>query len=235
MQIFYSTEIEGDVITLDAVESGHAIRVLRKKLGDTLSVIDGKGTLYSAEIVDDNHKRCSLRVLSAQEAFARRGYKLHIALAPTKNIDRYEWFLEKATELGCDIFTPLLCSHSERKVVKDERSVKVVVSAVKQSLKADVPLVNTLTSFSDFMKQDFGAAKKFIAHCDDSPEKVLLRDVVAKGDEVVVLIGPEGDFSPAEVATARQKGFVGVSLGECRLRSETAGVYAASLLNIINQ
>ncbi len=235
MQIFYSATIDEDIISLDAIESGHAVRVLRKKLGDMLSVVDGEGTLYSAELIDDNHKRCLLRISSKIENYGKRDYSLHIALAPTKSIDRYEWFLEKSTEIGCDSFTPLLCSRSERKVVKDERCLKVVVSAVKQSLKAFTPRSASLTSFTTFMKQDFAGCKKFIAHCEESSEKVLLRDLVTKGDDVVVLIGPEGDFSPQEVALAREQGFVEVSLGDSRLRSETAGVFVASLLNIVNQ
>ncbi len=235
MQLFYSQNINQDIITLDAIESGHATRVLRKKLGDTLNIIDGNGTLYSAIIIDDNHKKCMLRIASKSENYGARGYNLHIALAPTKSIDRYEWFLEKSTEVGCDSFTPLLCSRSERKVVKDERSLKVIISAVKQSIKAFTPQMASLTPFAEFMKQDFGASKKFIAHCEESSEKVLLRDLVCKGESVVVLIGPEGDFSAQEVALAREKGFVEVSLGDCRLRSETAGVFVASLLNIVNQ
>ncbi|MFI3321373.1 MAG: 16S rRNA (uracil(1498)-N(3))-methyltransferase [Rikenellaceae bacterium] len=234
MQLFYSTQIEEEIITLTEEESAHAIKVLRKQVGDRLNIIDGLGTLYSAELIDCNKRGCRLRTISKISDYGTRNYKLQIAIAPTKNIDRYEWFLEKSTELGCDIFTPLECQRSERRIVKDERGCKIVVGAVKQSLKAAVPQLDSLTPFKKFMDSDFGNAKKFIAHCDESSQKRLLRDMIEKGDNVVVLIGPEGDFSPEEVAMAKEKGFLEVSLGECRLRSETAGVYVATLLNIIN-
>lgn len=235
MQLFYSTAIEQETITLDPTESAHAIKVLRKQIGDTLNVIDGKGTLYSAEIIDDNKNRCVLRIFSKISDYAARPYKLHVAMAPTKNIDRYEWFLEKATEIGCDRFTPLECKHSERRVVKDERSEKIITSAVKQSLKAATPIFDSLTTFKNFVSQDFAGYKKFIAHCDPSSEKHLLRDMVQKGDNILILIGPEGDFSKEEVTEAKARGFGEASLGDSRLRTETAGVFAASLLNIINQ
>ncbi|MFI3315151.1 MAG: 16S rRNA (uracil(1498)-N(3))-methyltransferase [Rikenellaceae bacterium] len=235
MQLFYSQTIDDDMITLSQEESAHAVRVLRKQIGDTLNVIDGKGVLYSAEIVEIDKRECRLKIFSKIADYASRGYKLHIAIAPTKSIDRYEWFLEKATELGCDRFTPLLCDHSERKIIKDERSEKIVIGAVKQSLKAAIPHLDSMTPFKEFVKQDFGDYRKFVAHCDDSPEKVLLRDEIEKGANILVLIGPEGDFSPQEVAMCRENGFVEVSLGESRLRSETAGVFAATLTNINNQ
>ncbi|MEG1648291.1 MAG: 16S rRNA (uracil(1498)-N(3))-methyltransferase [Rikenellaceae bacterium] len=235
MQLFYSTAIEQETITLEPAESAHAIKVLRKQIGDTLNVIDGKGTLYSAEIIDDNKNRCVLRIFSKISDYAARPYKLHVAMAPTKNIDRYEWFLEKATEIGCDRFTPLECQHSERRVIKDERSEKIITSAVKQSLKANTPEFDSLITFKKFIAQDFEGYKKFIAHCDPSEEKFLLRDMVEKGDNVLILIGPEGDFAPEEVIEAKKRGFREASLGDSRLRTETAGVFAATLLNIINQ
>lgn len=235
MQLFYSTLIDEQYITLTEEESAHAIKVLRKQVGDRLNIIDGKGTLYSAEITECNKRACQLRIVSKISDYGTRPYKLHIAIAPTKSIDRYEWFLEKSTELGCDIFTPLECMHSERRIVKNERGAKIVIGAVKQSLKAAVPQVDSMTPFKKFMESDFEGYKKFIAHCDDSSEKRLLRDVVEKGDNVVILIGPEGDFSHEEVAMAKEKGFLEVSLGESRLRSETAGVFAATLVNIKNQ
>lgn len=236
MQLFYCDNIDGDRLVLDREESTHAVRVLRRTVGDSINIIDGRGGLYSATIVEADAKRCVAEIFSKISDYGERGYRLHIAIAPTKNIDRFEWFLEKSTEFGCDHFTPLLCDHSERKVIKDERSGKIIMSAVKQSLKAFLPQHDELTKFGDFVSQSFEGYKKFIAHCsDEQSERLLLRDQVVAGDKVVILIGPEGDFSPAEVARALELGFVPVSLGTARLRTETAGVMCASLLNIVNQ
>ncbi|MFR9652114.1 MAG: 16S rRNA (uracil(1498)-N(3))-methyltransferase [Rikenellaceae bacterium] len=236
MQLFYCEHIEGDRVTLDREESTHAVRVLRRGVGDSINIIDGRGTLFSATIVKADIKGCVVEIFSKITDYGERNYKLHIAIAPTKNIDRFEWFLEKSTELGCDHFTPLLCDRSERKVVKDERSGKIIMSAVKQSLKAFLPHHDTLTRFDEFISQEFEGYKRFIAHCsDEQSERLLLRDQIKAGDKVVILIGPEGDFSPSEVQRALECGFLPISLGTARLRTETAGVMCASLLNIINQ
>lgn len=236
MQLFFCENIEDNRVILDKEESTHAVRVLRRGVGDSINIIDGRGGLYSATIIEADAKRCVAEIFSKISDYGERGYRLHIAIAPTKSIDRFEWFLEKATEMGCDHFTPLLCDHSERKVVKDERSGKIIMSAVKQSLKAFLPQHDGLTKFNDFVSQEFAGYKRFIAHCsDEQSERMLLRDQIEAGDNVVILIGPEGDFSPAEVAKAIELGFVPISLGSARLRTETAGVMCASLLNIVNQ
>ncbi len=236
MQLFYCKNIEDSKLTLDKEESTHAVRVLRKVVGDSINVIDGDGTLYSATITKADVKGCEAEIFSKISEYGSRNYSLHIAIAPTKSIDRFEWFLEKSTEIGCDHFTPLLCDHSERKVVKDERSEKIIMSAVKQSLKAFMPRFDSLTRFDEFATQEFEGYKKFIAHCsDEQSERYLLRDQIEAGDNVIILIGPEGDFSPREVAMAIERGFTPVSLGNARLRTETAGVLCASMLNILNQ
>ncbi|MEG1553542.1 MAG: 16S rRNA (uracil(1498)-N(3))-methyltransferase [Rikenellaceae bacterium] len=230
MQLFYCKDICGKIYTLPKEESAHCIRVLRKTVGEKIDIIDGKGGLFEAVIIDDNSSKCVVEVVSQKSGVEALPYELHIAIAPTKNIDRLEWFLEKSTEIGIFEISLLLCDHSERKMVKQDRAEKVVVSAVKQSLKTYVPQLNEMVSFSDFMKRDFGDMPRFIAHCDNAFERTHLKKVV--GDRALVLIGPEGDFSPREIETALEKGFVSISLGDSRLRTETAALYATSIISI---
>ncbi len=233
MHLFYTPDIEGETYTLSEEESKHCVRVLRLTEGDTIHLIDGCGNLYAAEITHAHDKRCEVRVTNVQREYGKRPYYLHMAIAPTKNVERYEWFLEKITEIGVDEITPLLCEHSERKVLKDERSEKVVTSAVKQSLKAYHPKLNAMMDFDKFIKQPFDGIK-CIAHCIDSP-KILLQNAAKSGDSVLVLVGPEGDFSPAEVKLAKENGFTEVSLGKSRLRTETAGVMACAVVSFLNE
>lgn len=235
MQLFYAPNISTDLYSLSEEESKHCIRVLRKKIGDIIHIIDGGGGMYECEVVQDNPKHCVVKVVNKKEEFEKRGYTLHMAVAPTKVIDRFEWFLEKATEIGVDRFTPLECEHSERRVVKIERSEKVVTSAVKQSLKAYHPQFDGLMKFKSFLSQDFGDKKLYIAHCEPSENKKRLKDVVLKGENLIILVGPEGDFSIEEIELAKSKGFQEVSLGDSRLRTETAGVVAVSIVSVINQ
>ncbi len=230
MQLFYSPEIANGILHFDETESKHAVRVLRLKTGDEIHIIDGIGTLYKASITDANQKKCSFQVLEKISDFEKRPYYLHIAIAPTKNIDRLEWFLEKATEIGIDEITPLLCDHSERKIIKPERLNKILVSAAKQSLKAYIPKLNPLQTFHDFIMNDL-KGQKCIAHCYDS-EKTTLKSVTESN--LTILIGPEGDFSPEEVKIASEQGFQAVSLGNSRLRTETAGVVACHTVSLIN-
>ncbi|MDR0712048.1 MAG: 16S rRNA (uracil(1498)-N(3))-methyltransferase [Prevotellaceae bacterium] len=227
MYLFYTPDISGDVYTLNEDESLHCVRALRLGAGDAVHLIDGRGGLYSARIAEAHGKRCTVHVTGVQREVGKRSCYLHVAIAPTKNIDRYEWFLEKATEIGVDEITPLLCEHSERKAVKGDRSVKVVTAAVKQSLKAYHPTLNPMVDFAAFVAQPFDGVK-CIAHCMAS-QKRLLQHVVQPQGRTLALIGPEGDFSPAEVELARQNGFVEVSLGDSRLRTETAGVVACCI------
>lgn len=233
MNLFYTPNITDQFYQLDEVESKHCIRVLRLKEEDTIHLIDGKGSLFKAKIIDAHPKRCTVECVETKKEFGKLDYKLHIALAPTKNIDRTEWFLEKCTEIGVDAFTPLLCTHSERKVVKYERLFKVITSAVKQSLKAYHPKLSELTKFSDLVKADFDGGK-YIAHCNDG-EKTHLKNLCKEKENVLVLIGPEGDFSPEEVKLAKENGFIEISLGDSRLRTETAGVVACNIVSLANQ
>lgn len=235
MQLFYTPDITGNLYTFSQEESRHAVQVLRLDCGDTVHLVDGRGGLYSARIVDASPKGCSVEVIDCQRDYGKLPYRLWMAVAPTKNIDRFEWFLEKATEIGADRFTALLCDRSERKIVKQERSQKVVLSAVKQSLKAFMPQVDELVRFDDFLAGDFDGYQKFIAHCCDDFVREEFSAVVEAGHDVVVLIGAEGDFSPSEIERAYAKGFRGISLGSSRLRTETAALMATAVVAIKNQ
>jgi len=232
MNLFYTPDIQDQYYQLDEVESKHCVRVLRLNVDDIIHLIDGKGSLFKAKIIDAHSKRCTIECIETQTEFGKLDYDLHIALAPTKNIDRTEWFLEKCTEIGISEFTPLLCKHSERKIIKHDRLFKVITSAVKQSLKAYHPILNELTKFSDLIKSDFNG-DKFIAHCYDG-EKTHLKKLCKPNSKCLILIGPEGDFSPEEVELAKENGFKEITLGNSRLRTETAGVVACNIVSLSN-
>jgi 16S rRNA (uracil1498-N3)-methyltransferase len=233
MHLFYTPDLQDDDYRLSEEESKHCVRVLRLTQGDTLFLVDGKGLLCEAVIVAAHPKACMLKVTDKKPGFGMRKYQLTIAVSPTKNIDRYEWFLEKATEIGIDGVIPLLSRYSERKEIKPERLEKVMVSAIKQSIKAYLPQLMPLQTFKQVVKTPFDG-QKFIAHCNDG-EKILLRDAITKGGRVLILIGPEGDFSNEEVESALKEGFVPVSLGDSRLRTETAALVACHTVNLNNQ
>jgi 16S rRNA (uracil1498-N3)-methyltransferase len=231
MQLFYTPDIIGREYDLNEVESKHAVRVLRLSKGDYLQLVDGKGNFYEAQIAEANPKKCRVSITKHFAEFEKRNHYLHLAVAPTKNIDRFEWFLEKATEIGVDEVTPILCSRSERKVVKDDRLEKVAIAAMKQSLKAYLPKVNPLVSFKDLIDTGF-EGKKFIAHCYEQ-DKRELKNELANSSSILILIGPEGDFSEEEIKMATEKQFIPVSLGKSRLRTETAGVVACHTVNLV--
>ncbi len=233
MQLFYVPNISGAEVVLNETESKHAVRVLRLQNGFRVNLIDGKGGFYEAEIADANPKKCRLSIVKSTKDFGKKDFNLHIAIAPTKNNDRFEWFLEKATEIGIDEITPLLTSHSERKSINHERLEKILVSAMKQSLKAYLPKLNHLTSVKELIFNN-KFENKFIAYCDDI-QKIHLKDLVQKGKDTLILIGPEGDFSPDEIQMAIENGFKVVSLGEARLRTETAGIVACHIVNLANE
>jgi 16S rRNA (uracil1498-N3)-methyltransferase len=233
MNIFFTPDIAGTSYTLDETESKHCIRVLRHQKGDELVLVDGKGGWHKALITDANPKRCNIEVIEHIKEFEKRSFHLHLAVAPTKNTDRLEWLLEKATEIGVDEITPLLCEHSERKQVNHERLEKVLVSAMKQSLKAFLPKLNNLTNFETFLKGTTEGTK-LIAHCRNG-EKTHLFNAIKKGESVIVLIGPEGDFSENEIEMAKKAGFGEITLGNSRLRTETAGMVAVQTINLANE
>jgi len=233
MQVFYTPDIKNITYALTPEESKHAVKVLRMEAGDEVCMIDGKGGLYYGIIDEPDAKKCTIRVIEKIEQYNRRNYYLHIAIAPTKNIDRFEWFLEKATEIGIDEITPLLCQRSERKTVKPERLRKIILSAMKQSIKAYEPKLNPLTKFTDFINNpDY--ENIFIAHCEDNP-KQSLKSTIEPFNKITILIGPEGDFSPQEIELAKNKRITEVHLGKSRLRTETAGIVACHTVNLIKE
>ena len=233
MHIFYTPDISGNTYTLDETESKHCVRVLRLEAGVEITLVDGRGGFYRAEITDPNPKRCAVKVVKSDLNYGQRNFSVHVAIAPTKNIERIEWFLEKATEIGIHRVTPLLCHHSERKEIKTDRLEKVMISAMKQSLKAYLPQIDEPVKYADFIRQPFDG-QKLIAHCDES-HRDLLQDIARPGENYLILIGPEGDFSFEEIQQAIDAGFHPVSLGKSRLRTETAGLVACHTFNLINQ
>lgn len=234
MHIFYTPDISQNTYTLNEEESKHCVRVLRLSKGAIVNLVDGVGGFYTAEITDDHPKKVSLSILSVETEFHKRNNYLHIAVAPTKNIDRMEWFLEKATELGIDEITPIITDRSERRVVKDDRLNKVITAAVKQSIKAYHPKLNEAISFDDFLKQPFDG-QQLIAHCIDDQKKEYISDLVQPHKKYLILIGPEGDFTAEEVNLALNKGFKPLTLGENRLRTETAALAVCFEINYLNR
>ena len=233
MELFYSCEISGGICRLDKDESAHCAKVLRHRSGDEISVIDGCGTLYRCRITSDNPKAVEAAVLSSEENWGGHDYKLHLAVCPTKNNDRYEWFAEKACEVGVDSISPVIGEHSERRIFKTARLEKILISAAKQSLKAAVPLVSEPISVKEYITahKDDENTLKLIAYCfeDERIPRRSIKEVLDsyQGTEIIVMIGPEGDFSKAEAELALEYGFIPVHLGASRLRTETAAVTAA--------
>ena len=232
MELFYSQDIDAGVCRLDGEESGHCARVLRHRVGDEINVIDGLGTMYECRICDDNPRSVVAQVLKANHGWGSHPYRLTMAVCPTKNADRYEWFAEKATEVGVDCIVPVIGERSERKVFKTDRVRRILVSAAKQSLKAAVPEVAEPLSVRDFIK-GCDAQVKLIAYCFEGERPRLgvteaLAAAAEPGKDIAILIGPEGDFSPWEAALALEHGFVPIHLGPSRLRTETAALTAAT-------
>jgi 16S rRNA (uracil1498-N3)-methyltransferase len=232
MNLFYSPDIEKGFFTLESAESKHVVKVLRKTAGDTLRFTDGKGFFYDCRIDAADPRACGLEVTGKYPGDDRRDFYLHIAVAPTKNINRFEWFLEKSTEIGIDRITPFISHHSERKVIKKERLEKVLVSAMKQSLKSRLPQLDDLMSFDEVLQLS-GKMNTYIAYVDDGLESELSK-IYTKGSDALILIGPEGDFDPDEIKKAREKGFKAVKLGPSRLRTETAAIVACHTINLLN-
>ena len=232
--IFYTPDINGLRHPLNEEESAHAVRALRLKAGDEISLVDGRGGLYKAQIVEIHHKHCEIEVLEHQTDYGKRPYRLHIGIAPTKNIDRFEWFIEKATEIGIDEITPLLCERSERKQVNIERLQRIMISAMKQSKKAYLPRLNEMTALGQWMDTQNSSGCCYIAHCNEG-DMPSLKTAYYPGRDVAIAIGPEGDFSTHEVMKAIACGFKGISLGTSRLRTETAGIVACHCVYFMNE
>lgn len=234
MQLFYTPEIntQTDTFVFDKEESRHIVKVLRKTTGDKVYVTNGSGSLFKTEITLASDSKCTVRVVSEEKSEPLPFY-LHLAVAPTKMNDRYEWFLEKATEIGISEITPIICDRSERTQVKIDRFEKIVVSAMKQSNQYHLPKLNEAVTFKEFMKMKSNA-QKFIAHCEETDKKSL-KSELKKGTDVTILIGPEGDFSEKEITLALAGGYIPVSLGETRLRTETAAVVACHSVILLNE
>ena len=228
MQLFY-LENPQEEITLGKEESKHITKVLRKKAGHILYFTNGKGNLYTAEIIIAEKQKCRLKIINTEYKEKQHKYHLHIAIAPTKNIDRFEWFLEKATEIGIDEITPIICEHSERKVIKKQRSNRILLSAMKQSLKYYLPKLNEAIPLSSVIRNTTDMSK-YIAHCKESEKKQLKNINISKN--ILILIGPEGDFTQKEINLAVNNGFQAISLGSSRFRTETAGIIATHTINI---
>lgn len=232
MHLFYSTQIQDQQIELDAEESRHLAKVLRLNDGEQVHVIDGKGTRFTCTIISAHPKKSLLQIDS--ENLSPEHFGITIAAAPTKNLNRWEWFLEKATEIGIDAIQPILSFHSERKVLKLERQERILISAMKQSYKATLPNLNELTKFDKIIKQNF-EGQKFIAHCYESIPSKALKSVYEPNKNTLILIGPEGDFSEQEVHQALEAGFKPISLGKSRLRTETAALVACHSIHLLNE
>lgn len=232
MHLFYTPDISGTEYTLSEEESKHAVRVLRLEAGETVRLVDGKGGLYNAIVTDPNPKRCRVNITKTVSEFGKKPYRIHIAVAPTKNLDRLEWFIEKAVEIGIDEISFLKCARSERKELKLDRLEKIAVSAMKQSLKAYLPKLHELTPYKTFLAGLPTDSTAYIAHLEEGNRQDL-KHIDTSGKSFCVLIGPEGDFTPEEIEMALAKGVKPVTLGESRLRTETAALVACHTLNLL--
>jgi len=234
MQLFYNSELDTSIKTFNFSkdESRHIVKVLRKSTGDLLTITNGKGWIFEAEVIVPNHNKCVVSILKSTFE-TPRPYTIHLAVAPTKMNDRYEWFIEKATEIGVDIITPIICQNSERKIIKTERFEKILQSAMKQSLHSYIPTLAPAIGFSEFIKIPQEGAT-FIAHCEEG-EKLKFKDQIEAKKSITILIGPEGDFSPKEIELALKHQYIPVSLGASRLRTETAGIVAGHTIQLCNE
>ena len=236
MQLFYSSDIAPNDVefVFNKEESRHMVRVLRKVEGDILHITNGRGYLFEVEILVASNNKCVVKVIQVQQK-SPSSYHLHIAIAPTKLNDRFEWFLEKATEIGIQEISPIICDHSERKMLKEERLHKILQSAMKQSQQTYLPKLNALTTFSKFLSNyKDKSVSKYIAHCSTT-EKVSLRDSISLHQPYLILIGPEGDFSENEINEALSTGFKPLTLGPTRLRTETAAIVSCQNVAFIHQ
>jgi 16S rRNA (uracil1498-N3)-methyltransferase len=234
MQIFYAPDITGNTYTLDQNESKHLIRVLRMARGAHIRLIDGKGNLYEGIINEPDQTGCIIEITGKMVDFEKRNYRLHMAISPLKNPERFEWLIEKIVEIGVDEITPVICKNTEKPGIKSERINNIIVSAMKQSLKAKRPILNDPCSFKDFVCAD-PSGIRMIAHCNDSIARNRLSDVYSKNNDAIVMIGPEGDFNTEEIKSAIDSGFKSIHLGPSRLRTETAGVAACHSIYFLNQ
>lgn len=233
MQLFYAPDIDNETneFTFDKEESKHIVKVLRKLEGSILHITNGKGFLFVCEIILASEKKCVVTIKESQFTKAKN-FRIHMVVAPTKMNDRYEWFLEKATEIGVDEITPIICDHSERKIIKTERFDKILISAMKQSNQMYLPVLNEPIKLTDFLSKEI-SGQKFIAHCEET-EKVELKDRIEKQQHYTLLIGPEGDFSTNEINKALASDYLPIALGNTRLRTETAAIVGCHTFALLN-
>ncbi len=229
--IFFAPDIRSN-LQLPPQESQHCVKVLRKNAGDEIIVTDGKGSIFKCLLIEAHTKHCFINIISEEVSPKKRDYNINIAFAPAKQMDRNEWFVEKATEIGVDRIIPILTDFSERKEIKIDRLQKIAVSAMKQSQQFHLPEISDIIKFKDFVSDQFDG-EKYIAHCYESPKKPLAQ-LYNKSKNTLLLIGPEGDFSESEVNEANSKGFESISLGETRLRTETACLVAVHTIHVLN-
>jgi 16S rRNA (uracil1498-N3)-methyltransferase len=234
MQIFYAPDITENLYSLDETESRHIVRVLRMTRGSNIRLIDGNGNLYEGIIDNADQKRCIIKITGVIRDFEKRNYRLHIAISPLKNPERFEWFIEKSVEIGVDEITPLICRHTEKPGIKTERVNNLIISAMKQSLKANKTVFNKPCRFSDFVEEHHEGTL-MIAHCNEELKRNKISEIYSRNDNATILIGPEGDFSTEEIERASRRNFEPVHLGNSRLRSETAGIAACYSFYFINQ
>jgi 16S rRNA (uracil1498-N3)-methyltransferase len=234
MQVFYAPDIRGDTYILDEKESRHVVRVMRMPKGAPVRLIDGSGNLYNGIISEPDHKKCVITLTGIKKGFEERNYRLHLAVSPLKNAERFEWLIEKIVEIGVDEITPLLADHTEKTGVREERLNNIIISAMKQSLKARKPLLNPPLPFDEFISS-VASPVKLIAHCNESVKRVNVKEVCPPKSDTSIMIGPEGDFSEREIKDAINEGFSSVHLGKSRLRTETAGIAACFSVYMINQ
>ena len=233
MQLFYTNNVSDGIAVFSKEESGHCLRVLRMRHGEAINFTDGEGNLYEGIITGDDPMSMKASVTGMTPGAGKRGYRLHMAISPLKNDDRLEWFIEKAVEIGIDEITPLICSRTEKKRIRRERLEGLILSAMKQSLKSYLPKLNESITFKEFLSGEYGG-RKLIAFCDEQLRRQPVTEVAGRGEDVLILIGPEGDFTDEEVRLASDAGFLPVHLGTSRLRTETAGVVACCSVYLNN-
>jgi len=234
MQIFYAPDITGNTYTLDPNESKHLVRVLRMSKGANVRLIDGKGGIYEGIISEPDQNRCIIEITGKIDDFEKRNYRLHLAISLLKNPERFEWLIEKIVEIGVDEITPLICKNTEKPGIKSGRINNIIVSAMKQSLKANKPILNDPCTFKDFISLNTNGVR-MIAHCNNSIEKSKISDIYSKNENAVIMIGPEGDFTKEEIESATGSGYFSIHLGASRLRTETAGIAACHSIYFLNQ
>lgn len=233
MQLYYLPSIDENTVVLNPDKAKHCIKVLKYRIGDNLFFTDGKGKLFKTVIVDDNLKACKIEIKEIIENYQPLNHYLHIAISPIKNLSRFEWFIEKATEIGISEITPLICQRTEKNHININRLTNIAIAAIEQSLKTTLPRINPAVKFEEFVVNNNNSLK-LIAHCEDS-EKIFINNIDKKIKNTIVMIGPEGDFSSNEIIFSKKHNFIPIILNNYRLRTETAAIVACNAINLLHQ